>query len=45
MADPAQDEPETDQDLGGMITFIPDVALEWELPFEIEVVFEGDELE
>lgn len=43
MADTDKDEPDTD--LGGMISFVPDQALEWELPFEIEVVFEGEPLE
>jgi len=29
--------------MGGLITFVPDVELEWELGFEIEIVFEPDE--
>ena len=43
MADTDKDEPFTD--MGGLITFIPDVELEWELGFEIEVVFDPDETE
>lgn len=38
------DEPVTD--LGGMISFVPDLALDglWSgLPFEVDIVFEPDE--
>lgn len=30
--------------MGGLITFVPDVDLEWELGFEIDIVFEGEQL-
>jgi len=30
-------------DMGGLITFVPDVDLEWELGFEIDIVFTPDE--
>ena len=44
MADPAEEKPEASQDMGGLIMFIPDISLEWELGFEIDIVFEGEEL-
>ena len=45
MADPAEGKPEADQDMGGMITFVPDLSLDgmWlGLPFEIDIEFEAD---
>lgn len=29
--------------MGGLITFVPALELEWELGFEVEVVFEPDQ--
>lgn len=28
--------------MGGLITFVPDLELEWECGFEIEIVFEPE---
>lgn len=41
MADTPEDPPAPTHDLGGMITFIPDIG---RLGFEIDVEFEGDDL-
>ena len=30
-------------DMSGLITFVPAVELEWDLGFEIEVIFEAEE--
>lgn len=43
MADPPKADPPADQDLGGMIIFVPALELEWECGFEIDILFEPDE--
>lgn len=47
MADPAEEKPAPDRDMGGLITFVPDLSLDglWSgLPFEIDIDFDGEEL-